>query len=59
MKSWLTDLDGDGRRDVVRRSLRDDPDSGTVDSVLDAWIVGRHGELTEATLSRADRARFE
>lgn len=59
MRSWLTDLDGDGRRDVVRRSLRDDPESGTVENVLDAWIVGSNGALSEATLSPADRARFE
>jgi len=59
MRSWLTDLDADGRRDVVRRSLRDDPESGTVDNVLDAWIVGRNGELAEATLPLSDRARFE
>jgi hypothetical protein len=58
LQSWLVDLDGDGRRDVVRRSTREDAETGAVEDVLEAWLLAGDGTLGATTLPAGMRARF-
>lgn len=58
MQSWLTDLDGDGRRDVVSRSWREDLETGAVEEELEAWLVGPDGALNPTRLPASERARY-
>lgn len=57
-QSWLVDLDGDGRRDVVRRGRIEDAATGEIEDTFEAWIISPDGVLRPTDLPAADRSRF-